>query len=78
MDNLVALPETSSSQDALMVVIDRLIKRAKFIKTKTTATSEDTTEFFMKNYVKDHGQSKSIVSDCDSKYTLKFWSSVAL
>ncbi len=55
MDFLVSLPKTSDSQDAIMVIVDRLTKRAKFVATRTTASAEDTATLFMKHYVKDHG-----------------------
>ncbi|POM70462.1 Uncharacterized protein PHPALM_13096 [Phytophthora palmivora] len=46
-----------------MVIVDRLTKRAKFVATQTTDSAEDTANVFMKNYVKDHGLPKTIVSD---------------
>jgi hypothetical protein len=76
MDFLVSLPKTKEGFDAILVIVDRLTKRAKFIATKTTASAEDTADLFMKNYMKDHGLPKTIVSDRDSKFTSKFWTSV--
>ncbi|KAF1333396.1 Retrovirus polyprotein, partial [Globisporangium splendens] len=76
MDFLVSLPKTNEGHDVILVIVDRLTKRAKFIATKTTATAEDTADLFMKCYMKDHGQPKSIVSDRDSKFTSKFWTSI--
>ncbi|OWY93287.1 Retroelement, partial [Phytophthora megakarya] len=73
MDFMTALPRTTAGKDAVMVIVDRLTKRAKFIATNTTATAEDTATLFMVNYVKDHGVPKSIISDRDSKFTSKFW-----
>ncbi|GMF63521.1 unnamed protein product [Phytophthora fragariaefolia] len=73
---MVALPKTAAGKDAIMVIVDRLTKRAKFIATNTAATAEETAALFMANYVKDHGVAKSIVSDRDSKFTSKFWHEV--
>ena len=73
---MVALPETKSGFDSIMVIVDRLTKRAKFIEAKTKSSAEDLTELFMKNYVKDHGLPKSIISDRDPKFTSKLWSSM--
>ncbi|GMF18548.1 unnamed protein product [Phytophthora fragariaefolia] len=76
MDFMVALPETESGFDSIMVIVDQLTKRAKFIEAKTTASAEYIAELFLKNYVKDHGLPKSIISDGDPKFTLKLWLSV--
>ncbi|OWZ03524.1 Gag-pol [Phytophthora megakarya] len=76
MDFMTAFPRTTAGMDAVMVIVDRLTKRANFIATNTTATAEDTATLFMVNYVKDHGVPKSIISDRDSKFTSKFWQDV--
>ncbi|GMG18154.1 unnamed protein product [Phytophthora fragariaefolia] len=76
MDFMIALPITETGKDAIMVIVDRLTKRAKFIATNTNATAEETAALFMVNYVKDHGVPKSIISDRDSKFTSKFWQEV--
>ncbi|POM79725.1 Retrotransposon protein, Ty3-gypsy subclass, partial [Phytophthora palmivora] len=55
MDFMTALPRTEAGKDAIMVIVDRLTKRAKFIASKTSATAEETATLFMVNYVKDHG-----------------------
>ncbi|GMF63487.1 unnamed protein product [Phytophthora fragariaefolia] len=73
---MVALPKTAAGKDAIIVIVDRLTKRAKFIATNTAATAEETAALFMANYVKDHGVPTSIVSDRDSKFTSKFWQEV--
>ncbi|GMF62035.1 unnamed protein product [Phytophthora fragariaefolia] len=76
MDFMIVLPSTETGKDAIMVFVDRLTKRAKFIATNTNAIAEETAALFMVNYVKDHGVPKSIISDRDSKFTSKFWQEV--
>ncbi|POM58562.1 Retrotransposable element [Phytophthora palmivora] len=76
MDFIISLPETESSYNAVMVIDDRLTKRAKFIATKTTDDTAEIVTVFMKNYVKDHGMSKTIVSDRDTKFTSKLWQAI--
>lgn len=76
MDFLVSLPQSEDGDDAIIVIVDRLTKRAKFIATSTKATAEQTANLFMKHYVRDHGLPKTIVSDRDSKFTSKFWTSL--
>ncbi|GMF28487.1 unnamed protein product [Phytophthora fragariaefolia] len=76
MDFMIVLTSTETGKDAIMVIVDLLTKRAKFIATNTNATAEETAALFMVNYVKDHGVPKSIISDRDSKFTSKFWQEV--
>ena len=76
MDFVVALPVSAESNNAIMVIVDRMTKRAKFIATKTTDDTTEIANVFMKNYVKDHGLPKSIVSDRDTKFTSKLWQSI--
>lgn len=63
MDFMVSLPLSASDNDAIMVVVDRLTKRSKFIPTKTTTNTEYIAESFMRHYVKDHGLLRPIISD---------------
>ncbi|GMF31673.1 unnamed protein product [Phytophthora lilii] len=76
MDFVVSLPPSKDDYNAIMVIVDRLTKRAMFIATQTTDSAEDIAHVFMKSYVKDHGLPKTIVSDRDSKFTSKFWQAV--
>ncbi|GMF40415.1 unnamed protein product [Phytophthora lilii] len=72
MDFVVSLPPSKDGYNAIMVIVDRLTKRAKFIATQTTDDAEDIAHVFMKSYAKDHGLPKPIVSDRDSKFTSKY------
>ena len=77
MDFMVKLPRTNGTDyDAIMVIVDRLSKRAHFIPTFTTATAESTARLFVAQYQRLHGLPLSITSDRDSKFTSKFWESV--
>uniref|UniRef100_H3G6W5 Integrase catalytic domain-containing protein n=1 Tax=Phytophthora ramorum TaxID=164328 RepID=H3G6W5_PHYRM len=76
MDFVVSLPVSTKGCDAIMVIVDRLTKRAKFVATKTTDNTTDIANVFMKNYVKDHGLPKTIISDRDTKFTSKLWQSI--
>lgn len=76
MDFVVSLPPSQDGYNAIMVIVDRLTKRAKFIATKTTDEATEIANVFMKNYVKDHGLPKTIVSYRDTKFTSKFWQTV--
>jgi hypothetical protein len=79
MDFIVQLPKTKKGHDAIMVVVDKLSKRGYFIPTHTTASAVDTAELYFKNVAKNgHGIPSIIISDRDSKFTSKFWTSLWL
>jgi len=76
IDFIVALPRSRGGFDSIMVVIDRLSKRAHFIPTKTTATAEYTAQLFYENVWKLHGLPLKIISDRDKLFTSDFWRSL--
>ncbi|DBA02734.1 TPA: hypothetical protein N0F65_010662 [Lagenidium giganteum] len=71
-----SLPKTSSGCDAIMVIVDRLTKRAIFFPTITTAKATDIAEIFINEYVKDHDIPRPIVLDRDPKFTSESWTEV--
>ncbi len=74
MDFIVQLPKSANGFNAIMVVVDKLSKRAYFIPTHTTADADATARLFFKHIVcAGHGVPSVIVSDRDSKFTSKFW-----
>jgi hypothetical protein len=62
IDFIVKLPE-SHGYDAIMCVIDSLIKRAHFILTHTTINAEGTALLFLKEVWKHHGTPWAVISD---------------
>lgn len=47
MDFITSLPDTKLHKcNAVMVIVDRLTKRAHFVATKSTATAQDTAKLF--------------------------------
>jgi len=62
MDFVVELP-LSSGHDAVMTVVDSVLKRAHFIPTHTTVTAEGAAWLFLYQVWKLHGLPKCIVSD---------------
>ncbi|GJR32070.1 putative reverse transcriptase domain-containing protein [Tanacetum coccineum] len=73
MDLVTKLPKTSSGQDAIWVIVDRLTKSAHFLPMKETDSMEKLTRQYLKEVVSRHGVPVSIISDRDSKFTSHFW-----
>ncbi|GJW63045.1 putative reverse transcriptase domain-containing protein [Tanacetum coccineum] len=76
MDFVTKLPKTSSSQDAIWVIVDRLTKSAYFLPMKETDSMEKLMRQYLKEVVSRHGVPVLIISDRDSKFTSHFWQSL--
>ncbi|GJV83158.1 putative reverse transcriptase domain-containing protein [Tanacetum coccineum] len=76
MDFVTKLPKTSTGQDTIWVIVDRLMKFAHFLPIKETDSMEKLTRQYLKEVVSRHGVSVSIISDRDSKFTSHFWQSL--
>ncbi|GKC63105.1 putative reverse transcriptase domain-containing protein [Tanacetum coccineum] len=76
MDFITKLPKTTSGQDKIWVIVDRLTKFAHFLPMKETDSMEKLTRQYLKEVVSRHGVSVSIISDRDSKFTSHFWKSL--
>jgi hypothetical protein len=73
MDFVVGLPKAPNGQDAIWVIIDRLTKSAHFLPIKVTDRLDKLAELYVREIVKLHGVSVSIVLDCDPRFTSRFW-----
>ena len=73
MDFMIGLPRTIRQPDSIWVIVDRLTKAAHFLAIKTTFTSEQLANLYIKEIVKLHGVLLSIVSDRDTKFVSCFW-----
>ncbi|GJU44521.1 reverse transcriptase domain-containing protein [Tanacetum coccineum] len=76
MDFVTKLPKTTSGQDTIWVIVDRLTKSAHFLPMKETDSMEKLTRQYLKEVVSRHGVPVSIISDRDSKFTSHFWKSL--
>ncbi|GKA46769.1 retrotransposon protein, putative, ty3-gypsy subclass [Tanacetum coccineum] len=76
MDFVTKLPKTTSSQDTICVIIDRLIKSAHFLPMKKTDSMEKLTRQYLKEVVSRHGVPVLIIFYQDSKFTSHFWKSL--
>nr|GEZ52322.1 reverse transcriptase domain-containing protein [Tanacetum cinerariifolium] len=75
MDFVTKLPKTSSGQNTICVIVDRLTKSAHFLPMKETDSMEKLTRQYLKEVVSRHGVPILIISDRDSKLTSHFWRS---
>jgi hypothetical protein len=75
MDFVVGLLRTPQGKDVIWVVVDQLTKSAHFISMKTNLVKE-LVPLYMKELLRLHGVSKSIVFYQDSKFVFKFWQSL--
>lgn len=71
MDFVTDLPENEAGNDAVLVIADRLTKRAHFIETNTSISAEEFAGVFVNHYVRYHGIPRDITSDRDTKFTSK-------
>ena len=73
MDFIIGLPRTSKQHDAIMVAIDKLSKVSHFVVVKSTNSSSEVLQVFVKEIVTLHGVPKKFISNRDAKFTSKFW-----
>ncbi|GKC67942.1 putative reverse transcriptase domain-containing protein [Tanacetum coccineum] len=76
MDFVTKLPKTSTGQDVIWVIVDRLTKSAQFLPIKETESMEKLRRQYLKEVVSRHGVPVSVISDRDSKFTSHFWQSL--
>ena len=75
MDFVTHLPRTSPKHDAVWVIVDQLTKLAHFLVVQMAFTLEEFYRLYIREIVRLHGVSVSIVSDCDPRFTTLFWKS---
>ncbi|CEH19115.1 dna rna polymerases superfamily protein [Ceraceosorus bombacis] len=69
-------PTDANGNNTLMVIVDKLTKRAHFVATKSTATAVDIAKLFFREVVRLHGMPSVIVSDRDTRFTSLFWTAL--
>ena len=71
MDFFSGLPLTQRKHNAVWVVVDRLTKSAHFIPVAMEYSIERLAEIYVREVLRLHGVPVSIVSDRDSRFTLR-------
>ena len=72
MDFVTHLPRTPWRHDAVWVIVDRLTKSAHFLVIRITFTLEEFYRLYIREIVRLHRVSVSIVSDMDPRFTTHF------
>ena len=72
MDFIIGLPLTQQKHNAILVVVDKLIKNAHFIPVRDTYEVADVAQVFINEIIRFHGVPKKIISDRDPRFTLRF------
>jgi len=75
MDFIVGLPK-SDGYRKIWVIVDRFSKMAHFIPLRTEEHIKELALTFVKEIWRRHGLPESIVSDPDTRFTSKFWTSL--
>ena len=73
IDWITGLPLTKEGFNAIMSVTDNTTGRVRLLKTRETASSEESAQLYLDNIFTQHGLSRKIVSDRDPKFTAEFW-----
>ncbi|GJU89216.1 putative reverse transcriptase domain-containing protein [Tanacetum coccineum] len=76
MDFVTKLPKTSTGQDTIWVIVDRLTKSAHFLPMKENDSMEKLTRQYLKEIVSKHGVPVLIISDRDGRFMSQFWQSL--
>ncbi|GJX03009.1 putative reverse transcriptase domain-containing protein [Tanacetum coccineum] len=76
MDFVTKLLKTSTSQDTIWVIVDRLTKSAHFLPMKENDSTKKLTRQYLKEIVTRHGVPVSIISNRDGRFTSQFWQSL--
>lgn len=76
MDFVMGFPKLAKGNDAMWVIVDRLTKSAHFLPVRMNFSMDQYARLYIKEVIRLHGISASIVSDRDLGFTLKFWKSL--
>ncbi|GKE84843.1 putative reverse transcriptase domain-containing protein [Tanacetum coccineum] len=76
VDFIAKLPKTSTGQDTIWVIVDRLTKSAHFRPMKENGSMEKLTRQYLKEVVSKQGVPVLIISDRDGRFIYQFWQSL--
>jgi len=73
MDFVTHLPRSVWNRNTIWVIVDRLTKSAHFLAINLRMSMDKLASLYIKEVVRLHGISSSIVSDRDPRFTSRFW-----
>ncbi|XP_073025085.1 uncharacterized protein [Primulina eburnea] len=73
MDFVTHLPRSTGTIDAIWVIVDRLTKVPHFIPYSMSSTYLTMAQLYIREIVRLHGITVSIISDRDPRFTSHFW-----
>jgi len=76
MDFIVHLPRTAHGYDVITVFVDKLSKQVHFCASHTTDSAADVARLFFDQVFRLHGMPRAFISDRDTKFTGKFWTTL--
>jgi hypothetical protein len=76
VDFVVGLPLTSHRHNSILVIVDMLTKSANFILVRDTYDVTDVAPVSVSEVIHFHGIPKKIISNRDSRFTSRFWTSL--
>ena len=76
MDFFVGFSLTSHRHNAILVIFDKLTKSAHFIPVRDTYDVTDVERVFVREVIRLHRIPKNIISDRDSRFSTRFWTSL--
>ncbi|GKB93691.1 putative reverse transcriptase domain-containing protein [Tanacetum coccineum] len=76
MDFVTKFPKTSSGHDTIWVIMDRLTKSTYFLPIREDYKMDRLAILYLNEIVARHDVPIWIISDCDSRFTSRFWQSM--
>ncbi|GKC40378.1 putative reverse transcriptase domain-containing protein [Tanacetum coccineum] len=76
MDFVTKLPKTSTGQDTIWVIVERITKSTHFLPMKENDSMEKLTRQYLKEVVSKHSVPILIISDRDGRFTSQLWESL--
>jgi hypothetical protein len=75
MDFILGIPKAPTGEDSIWVVVNHLTKSAQFFPIKVKHPMDKLAKLYVQNIVCLHRVPSAIISDRNSRFTSRFWSS---